>query len=115
MKIINRMFEIMDNNNIKSVDLSNYLNINKSVISNWKTRNTDPPAEYIVPICKLLKVSPYYLLTGKEDISNISEDEKSILEKYNILTERNKGKIEYIIDDLINSQSNQNGDSKNLA
>lgn len=104
MKIVERMFEIMESKDIKNVELANYLNVNKSVISNWKTRNTDPPAEYIVLICKLLNVSTCYLLTGKERKENLSEEDKILLEKYNLLTEKNKGKVEYIIDDLLKEQ-----------
>ena len=46
--------------------LCEYLNINTSTMANWKTRNTDPPAKYIVGIAQFLNVSVEYILTGEE-------------------------------------------------
>jgi len=73
MKIIERIFQLMDMKNIRPIDLANELNISKGVISNWKRRNTNPPAEYIKPLADFLGVSTDFLLTGEE-----SENSKSI-------------------------------------
>ncbi len=51
-------------------------------MTNWKNRNTDPPAKYIIPICEFLEVSPYYLLTGKEKSSSLLNDEQELLNYY---------------------------------
>lgn len=67
MKIVERMFLIMKEKKIKSVDLAEKLNIHKGVISKWKSRSTNPPSEYIVPICEFLGVSLHFLLTGEEE------------------------------------------------
>ncbi len=116
MKIIDRIFNIMESKNIRNIELAEKLNINKSVISNWKTRNTNPPSEMIIPICELLNVNPIYLLTGKEGLYNLSEEEMNILNKYNLLTERNKGKVETYIDERIAEQeSKYTNDKTNLA
>lgn len=109
MNIIDRIFYIMEKNNIKSVELSNYLEINKSVISNWKSRGTNPPSEMIVKICELLKVTPYYLLTGKEDTNKLSDDDKLLLEKYNLLSDINKGRTQQFIDERLLEQQEQQG------
>lgn len=115
MKIGERILILLKEKNLTQKALSEYVGIKQSTISDWKGKGSSPSSEYISKICEFLNISPTYLLTGKEDILNLSEDEKLLLEKYNILTEKNKGKIEYIIDDLINEQSNHNGDRKNLA
>lgn len=114
MKIIERIFNIMKANNIKNVTLAEKLNINKSVISNWKTRNTNPPSEMIIPICELLNVSPIYILTGKEDFNNLTNEEINLLKKYNLLNERNKGQINNFIDERLNEQ-NQVKSNKDLT
>lgn len=104
MKIIDRIFNTMELKNIKNVDLANKLNISKSVISSWKSRNNNPPAEMIEQIADFLNVSPTFLLTGKEIISDLSKEEIEILKKYNLLTERNKGKVENYIEERIAEQ-----------
>lgn len=68
--IIERLLEILEKNSIKPIDLCHYLKINTSTMTNWKNRNTDPPAKYIVPICDFLKITPKYLLTGINEQPN---------------------------------------------
>lgn len=81
MSICERMFAIMEKKSIKMVDVSNVLGVSKSVISTWKKRNTNPPAEYIERICELLNVSIEYFITGKEK-NNINENDLKFLEAY---------------------------------
>lgn len=52
MTINERLFNEMKEKKLKSTDLANILNINKTVISAWKSRGTNPPSEYIVQICE---------------------------------------------------------------
>lgn len=104
MVIIDRIFSLMEQKNIKNIELANKLEVRKSVISSWKSRKTNPPAEYIDKIAELLGVSISYIITGKDEYSDLSADEIKLLEKYNVLTERNKGKIETFIDERIAEQ-----------
>ena len=62
MIYIDKILNELKKNNLKMIDLANALGINKSVISAWKRRQTNPPLEYLVDICKLIKVSPNELL-----------------------------------------------------
>ena len=80
MTVNERMFELMLRKNIKMVDLAKYLSVNKTVISAWKNRGTNPPIEYVVQICELLEVSIEYLITGKE--KNLTLEEQNILDAY---------------------------------
>ncbi|HCT63870.1 MAG TPA: hypothetical protein DIC60_01090 [Lachnospiraceae bacterium] len=100
MKIIDRLLEIMDELQVKPSDLANFLGINKSVISNWKTRSTNPPSDLIVPICEFLKIDISYLLTGTQTetnkniiMPNLSLDETSIIDMYRELDKRDKEDI----------------------
>ncbi len=97
MKIIDRVFLKLEEQNFKAVDLANFLGVNKSVISNWKARSTNPPSELIVPICEFLKVDIQYLLTGTQtetqknapETSN-SEVENDIIDMFRQLDDRDK-------------------------
>lgn len=81
MTINERLFEEMQKRNVKAVDIANHLNINKTVISAWKRRGTNPPAEYIEQICVLLDVTVQYLITGKE-AADLTAEEQKLLEAY---------------------------------
>lgn len=111
MKIIDRIFKLLDSKNIKYIELAKELNISKSVVSSWKSRNTNPPAEMIEKIANFLNVSIIYLITGKENEFDLSKEEINLLHKYNLLNERNKGKVENFIDERVAEQ----GKDKDIA
>ncbi len=106
MIAIERIIELMENKNLKYADLAKFLNVRPSVVSSWKTRKTNPPVDYIIQICEFLEVNPIYLLTGKEDNNQyiFTEEEVDLLEKYNLLTEKNKGKVDQFILERIKEQ-----------
>lgn len=103
MKIIERIFSIMNEKNIRSIDLANHLNISKSSVSSWKKRNCNPPLEYSVPISELLDITLEYLITGKENItkSKLTIEEQELISKYRKLSDKNKGKTDQFIDDRL--------------
>ena len=96
MKIIDRLFIELDRKNLRAVDLASALGINKSVISNWKTRSTNPPSELIVPICEFIGIDALYLLTGtqmqsQERISEpLAEIEQDIVDMFRQLDDAEK-------------------------
>lgn len=81
MDINKRIFEQMEQKNIRMTDLARHLNINKTVVSSWKNRGTNPPAEYIVQICELLNISIEYLLMGAEN-KKYNQEEQNLIEAY---------------------------------
>ena len=93
MALINTILDIMKSKNKKQSALCAYLNLNASTVTNWKLRNTDPPAKYIIPICEFLEVSPYYLLTGEEREHPLPKDEQELLDCYKRLPEREKQRL----------------------
>lgn len=62
MKISERIFEIMEQKNITQLELAQATGIGQSTISDWKTKRTNPSADKIMKICRVLKVSPEELL-----------------------------------------------------
>lgn len=85
MTITERLFKTMKEKGIKAADLAKKLKTSDSTVSNWKSRGTLPPANYIIPICEVLEVSAYYLLTGEEleeGIKPLTAEETAILEAY---------------------------------
>lgn len=95
LSLINNVLELLAQNGRKQADLCAYLNISTSTMTNWKNRNTDPPAKYIVPICEFFDISPYILLTGKEkkSSSDLSNDEQELLSYYKKLPPNEKMKL----------------------
>lgn len=70
MKIIERVFMLLEEKGKKAADLARFLNISTSVTSTWKTRGTNPPSEYIAQICEFLDVPIDFLITGKTQKNN---------------------------------------------
>ena len=116
MSIIERIIAIMEYKQLKYSDLANFLNINKSVVSTWKKRKTNPPAELLVQICDFLQVSLDFLITGETDESNIklNKDEHYIIKLYRQLDDRNKIKLEGYMEDKIIEQKQNKQKSKNI-
>lgn len=115
MEIVERMFLIMKEKNIKSSELADHLGISPSVVSSWKTRKTNPPSEYLLRICEITGVSPYFLLGGKENNQNnleLTEEEINLVNSYKRLSEKNKGKVEGYIDSIMGSQSDNKSKTK---
>jgi len=76
MTISEKLFAELDNKKIRQADLAKYLDVRNSVITNWKTRGTNPPSELIIHICKFLDISIFELLGEK--IEYTSEEQKII-------------------------------------
>jgi transcriptional regulator with XRE-family HTH domain len=66
MTINERLFMLMEQQGKKQTHLARYLGAGKNAVSEWKLRETCPPADKIMGICSFLGVSVEYLLTGEE-------------------------------------------------
>ena len=66
MKISERIFEIMEEKGMRQLDLSKKTGIAQAVLSDWKTKKTNPSSKYIMKICEALECTPYDILVDKK-------------------------------------------------
>lgn len=95
----------MDEKHLKPSQLAIALGINKSVVSNWRTRGTNPPVEYTDCICEFLGVSYEYYLTGNDTSHKASNP---YITKYNQLPLDDQEEINSNIDYKYNRAFPQN-------
>ncbi len=67
MTISDRIFEKLRQINMTQRVFSEETGISQSTISEWKSKRTNPTSEKIMIICKVLEVSPEWLLSGIEN------------------------------------------------
>ena len=65
MIISERIFYVMEQENITQLELSKRTGIATSNISDWKKKKTNPKADCLLSICDALDITPEQLLTGK--------------------------------------------------
>lgn len=76
MTIRDRIFDKLHEMNITQKEFAKRTGIAESTVSDWRKKNTNPTAEKIMIICKVLDVTPQWLLSGIEtngDRGNPSE------------------------------------------
>ena len=102
MTICERVYDCLDKQLWTNPSkMAKAIGISKSHATQWKVRNSDPPAKLIVPIAEYLGVSPIYLLTGEEQLQDfattITEEESRIIKKYRSLDEDGKDAVRGIL------------------
>ena len=86
MSINENLFTLLEKKGFKQSDLAKYLDVSQAVITTWKTRKTDPPANKLINICKFLNISIYELLgaepTNQIELiySKLSNEDKAIVD-----------------------------------
>lgn len=66
MEIIERIYQLLDEQDKRAYALCEKLDIRTSTMSTWKARTNDPPARYMKTIADFFCVSLDYLMTGHE-------------------------------------------------
>ena len=74
MTISDRIFEKLKERNMSQRVFAESTGITQSAISEWKIRRTNPTSEKIMIICKVLEVSPEWLLSGSGDAGERRND-----------------------------------------
>lgn len=105
MKPINKIIEIMERKTLKYSDLAAYLGVSKSVVSAWKQRETNPPIEYLVQICRFLDITIYELL----DVEKENQSELEYL--YSKASPDDKATIDFILSRYKNNREQSSSNS----
>lgn len=66
MLIRDRIFDKLDELDMTQKEFSERTGIPQSTVSDWRKKKTNPTAEKIMVICKVLDVTPEWLLSGIE-------------------------------------------------
>lgn len=74
MIISERIFKILQDKNMSQSSFAKEAGLAGSTISDWKTKKTNPSADKIMDICRVLEVTPEQLLTGKDIDEDYVED-----------------------------------------
>lgn len=102
-------------------NLAKHCKVSKASVSDWFSKETkSPSAEALLLACEYLKVSPWWLMLGKgtRDDKNISIQystwpfESIPQERFDALTERQKGRVEQKLVDVMNEVEAQDSKAK---
>ena len=66
MLIRDRIFQKLEEMNMTQKEFSEKTGIPQTTVSDWRKKKTNPTAEKIMVICKVLNVTPEWLLSGIE-------------------------------------------------
>lgn len=88
MTIVNRMVELLTEKRMQKKELATKIGVAPSTLQSWIARGEDFPAQYVMPICKVLGVSAEKLLEGldvplpeiPDDYMQVTEEERFLLE-----------------------------------
>lgn len=73
MTVRDRIFEKLDEMGMTQKEFAEKTGIPQTTVSDWRKKHTNPMAEKIMIICKVLNVTPEWLLTGVEQEKNRSK------------------------------------------
>ena len=82
MTICERVFSLLASDGRDQKDLAAHIGVSTRTLSTWKTRGTNPGAEYIAGIAEFFSVSTDYILTGEERQYSVSPADEEVLSAY---------------------------------
>ena len=113
MQHYQRIRDLREDNDLTQEALCKKLFMHKTTYTNYEQGKHSVPLDFAVTLADFYNVSLDYIAGRTNSLSSstgspLSRDENDLIEKYALLTEKNKGRLEQFLDDLI---SRQNEDS----
>ena len=112
MTISDRIFERLRQLDMSQKVFSQETGISQSTISEWKSKGTNPTSEKIMIICKVLDVTPEWILSGidntgtrgnKPDWYVIDKNTEmgSLIEAYHVMDEGQRNRLKGYIEGVM--------------
>lgn len=95
MDINKRLFQLLEEHQVKQKVLAEYIGVKSNTISEWKRRGTQPPSYKTILICDFFKIDLMWFLTGKGEKYNlnINTRNKNLEYSNDINTKAEKGTL----------------------
>lgn len=106
--MINRILDLMEKRKINAKQLTAELELSNSAITDWKKGKAKPSTDAVVKIAAYFDVSTDYILMGKPDGSQLSENEKELLALLHRFDERTQLKFLGRVEAIANEMSAEN-------
>ena len=74
MTIGERVIELVRESGMTQKEFSEKTGIPQSTMSSWKGKNKNPSIDKLKVICDVLKVDPYYLISGTQSNETLNND-----------------------------------------
>ena len=102
---------LREDNDLTQKDISRVCYLGKNTYYNYENGNREMPFSLVIELAKIYKVSLDYiagLTNDKGGLHTNSSEEQYILNLYNSLSERKKGKAEEKLEQLVRQQEKEN-------
>ena len=115
MTISDRIFERIRQLSITQKEFAVKAGIRQSTISEWKKNKTNPSSDKILPICKVLDVTPEWLLSGVDPaagrvknrefyVVDLDTDSGKLIMEFNKLDKTSRDKILGYVEAFVSMQ-----------
>lgn len=94
---------LRSNYNISQKDFAKKLGVSQQTIASWEVGRTEPSNEWLKAIADYFNVSIDFLLSRRENSSRspLSDEQSSLLKKYDGLTDDGRHLIQTLLDSLL--------------
>ncbi len=112
MALYRRIRELREDYDKKQSEIADYLQTTAQYYGKYESGEREIPFSRAIMLADYYDVSLDYLANRTNDSSNVhygfTDDECKVASLYRILSERNKGKVELFIEQLLRHQSKNN-------
>ena len=110
MQHYHRIKDLREDKDLTQEALCKKLFMHKTTYTNYEQGKHTVPLDFAVTLADFYNVSLDYIAGRSNfpkgaDKTALSDDEMNVVEKYSLLSERNKGKLEQFLEQLIENQS----------